>query len=156
MSADRPAASDGGPRVSRTRRVRAGRRSRPPPIALHVCVLTRAPWRRRPGRCMQFRGAHHPATSTDCPAASDGVGGDSQVHHPGADRPLRFHGRPLPRPFCDVSGAPLPAMSIDRWGPRITRERRQGPAVDRPPPSRRPRSRYNSDHAGKRYVLGPK
>ena len=56
--------------------------------------------------------------------------GNSQSRRPG---PLRFFGRSppvAPRPFCDVSGAPLPAISIDVWGPCISREQRQGPAGD--------------------------
>jgi len=79
----------------------------------------------------------------------------SPVCRLGADRPLHFPGRapcsPLPRPFCDVSGASLPAMSIDRWGLHIGQERRLGPAGDRPPSHLRRRS--NSDHANKRYVF---
>ena len=40
--------------------------------------------------------------------------------------------RPLTRPFCDVLGVPLPAMSIDRWGPGMSREQRREPAGDPP------------------------
>ena len=40
---------------------------------------------------------------------------------------------PLPGPFCDILGAPLPAVSIYRWGPGIGREQRRGPAGDHPP-----------------------
>ena len=44
MSADRPDMSDGGTGVSRTRRLGASRRSRPPvALQLHVRVLTGAP-----------------------------------------------------------------------------------------------------------------
>jgi len=43
----------------------SGRRSRPS-VALHVCFLTGAPRRRRPGRCPPFHAPIPPATSTDC------------------------------------------------------------------------------------------
>ena len=61
-----------------------------------------------------------------------------------------------PYPPLVVLGAPPPAMSIDcrwRWGPIIGREWRRVRPVIAPPPSL-PRRRFNSDHAGKRYVLG--
>ena len=80
--------------------------------------------------------------------------GNSQSRHPG---PLRFFVRSppvAPRPFCDVSGAPLPAISIDVWGPCISREQRQGPAGDCSPTVSRPHWQSNSSHAGKRYALG--
>ena len=48
-----------------------GRWSRPS-VALHVCFLTGAPRRRRPGHCPPFHLPIPPATSTDCPAVSDG------------------------------------------------------------------------------------
>jgi len=48
--------------------------------------LTGAPRRWRPGRCPPFHVPTPPATSTDCPAASNGGGGgDSPTHRPGAD-----------------------------------------------------------------------
>ena len=50
----------------------SGWRSRPS-VTLHVCVFTGAPRRRRRGRCPPFH-APTPATSTDCPAVSDGRG----------------------------------------------------------------------------------
>ena len=60
----------------------------------------------------------------------------------------------LPWSFCDVSGAPPPAMSIVRrqqWGPSIGGR----PAIAPPPLAHLPAiQRSNSDHAGKRYVLG--
>jgi len=55
-----------------------GRRSCPS-VALHVCFLTAAPRRWRPGRCLPFHVPIPPATSTNCPVASDGRGGDSLV-----------------------------------------------------------------------------
>jgi len=70
--------------------------------------------------------------------ASDGEGegrhSDSQARRAQANQPLHFpcHAptvAPIPRPFCDVSGKPPPAMSIDRWGPGIGREQRWGPAA---------------------------
>ena len=59
----------------------SSRRSRPS-VALHVCFLTGAPWRRRPGRCSPFHAS--------IPPASSGVrrgegGGDSPARRPGAD-----------------------------------------------------------------------
>ena len=50
----------------------SGWRSRPS-VTLHVCILTGAPRRRRRGRCPLFH-VPTPATSTDCPAVSDGRG----------------------------------------------------------------------------------
>jgi len=67
---------------------------------------------------------HPPATSTNCPVASDRGGGTV------IPRPVL---RPLPWPFCDVSGVQPPAMSIDQWGPRIGWEQHRVPAGDRPP-----------------------
>jgi len=68
----------------------------------------------------------HPlATSTDCPAASDGGEGSWVVI------PLPVV-HPLPWSFCDVSGAPPPATSIDQLGPGIGREQHRGPAGDPP------------------------
>ena len=81
----------------------SGRRSRPS-VALHVCFLTGAPRRRRPGRCPPFHAPIPPATSTNChcPAASDGGGGDSPARRPGADgrcaSPVTLPRTPL-RPF---------------------------------------------------------
>ena len=96
--------------------------------------------------------AHPPATLTDYPAASNGgvrrfpgppSGGRSAIALPPA----------APWPFCDVSGTPPPAMSIDRRGCHIGREQHRGLARDRPTPFA-PHRQSNSDHAGKRWVLG--
>jgi len=77
---------------------------------------------------------HSLVTSIDCPAASDG---DSPAHRLGADRPLRIPSLPCSPPaVLRRLGAPPPAMLIDRWGPGIGREQRQGPASDRLPPLR--------------------
>ena len=80
--------------VSHTQRVGAGRRSRPP-FALHVCVLTGAPWRRRPGRCPLFctpiLSCHRPIVLRRL----TGAGGDSPARRPGGHRPLHFPGRAL-------------------------------------------------------------
>jgi len=68
--------------------------------------------------------AHLPATSTDYPAATDGVGGLA-IPRPAIRGPINHCvstvvlPHTLPRPFCEVSGAPPPAMSIVRrrcWG----------------------------------------
>jgi len=72
MLADRPAASDGGP-VSRTR-------------ALHVCLLTGAPRRWRPGRCPSFLTPIPPTTRRlIVQQRPTGGCGDSPAHRPGAD-----------------------------------------------------------------------
>jgi len=83
--------------------------------------------------------ANPPATSTIVPRRPTGRGkgwhGDSPARRPQADRPLRIPSRSpcSPQPFCDVSGVPLPAMLIDRWGPGVSQEQRWGPAGDRLP-----------------------
>jgi len=83
--------------------------------------------------------AHPPATSTDCPAASDGGGrrfpvpssrGRSAIVLLWSHSPVA----PSPGRFCDFSHAPLPAVSIDRWGRYISREQCRGPASNRLPP----------------------
>ena len=48
-------------------------------VAFPACVSTRAPRRWRPSRCLPFHVPIPPATSTNCPVASDGRGGDSLV-----------------------------------------------------------------------------
>ena len=105
--------------VSHTQRVGAGWRSRPP-FALHVCVLTGAPRRRRPGRCPLFctpiLSCHRPIVLRRL----TGAGGDYPARRPGGPSAIalplsRSLCRLLPRPFCDVSGAPHPlCRSIDR------------------------------------------
>jgi len=92
MSADRLAAYDGGPGVSH------GGRSAivSPRCDPHLRFDRRAmasfgdP---ATARCLAC--THPPATSTDCPAASDGGEGhgDSLARRPGTDQPLRFPGR---------------------------------------------------------------
>ena len=81
---------------------------RVPPVALHVCVLTRAPGRLRPGRCPPFCvTAHPPATSTNCQRCPTGSGGDSLACRPGGRSAIVLPrswspSSPLSRPFCDV------------------------------------------------------
>ena len=53
-----------------------------PSVALHVCFLTGAPWRWRPGHCPPFHAPILPATSTDCPAASDWGRGKAVIPWP--------------------------------------------------------------------------
>ena len=78
-----------------------------------------------------------PVTSTDCPAVQRGA-----WRFPGPP----FRGRSaialiqscspcshLPWLFSDVSGMPLPSMSIDQLGPSIGQEHRRGPASNCPP-----------------------
>ena len=74
-----------------------------PSVMLHVCFLTGAPRRRRPGRCPPFHVPIPPATSTDCPAVSHrGGGGDSRpvIRGPMAVAfPSRAPPYPPPRQF---------------------------------------------------------
>ena len=132
-----------------------GDRFPPPPVAFPAHVLTAV--ETRPLAAVLH--AHPSATSTDCPAASDGggrqftslpSGGWLAIVLPWSCSPCS----PLPWPFCDVLGAPPPAMSIDQWGPRISHEQYRGPAGYRPSPPSCPHQRSNSDHVGKRYILG--
>jgi len=101
--------------ISRTWRPEAGRRPCPP-VVLHICVLTHVPWRGRPGRSLPaVSPAHLPAMST-VQRHPTGAGCDSPARCPGANRPLRSL-QPPPWLFCNVSGMPPPAMSIDQWVP---------------------------------------
>jgi len=97
--------------------------------------------------------AHSPAKLTDCPAASDVGGLQFLGPSSGADRPLCFPSRAptLAPPGRFVMFRPFHRL-LCRLGPRIGRERHRGPASDHLPPV--PHQRSNSDHAGKRYVLG--
>jgi len=121
------AASDGRLLVCHTRHPRSR-----PSIALHVCFLTDAPRRCRPGRCPAFYVPVPPTTSTDCPAAYDGgrrwFPGDSLSHRLEADGHCAFPVM-VPRTFPPaVLGAPPPATLIicrRRWGPVIGQQRRR-------------------------------
>jgi len=156
MSAHCPTTSDGGPGVSRTRRLGALWRSRPP-VALHVCVMTGAPQRQRPSRCPPFHAPIlprcRPIVQRHLTGREEERHGDSPAHRALADQPLRF-------PGCASFVASSPGRFVtfqvcqwDRWGPGIGRERHRGSAGDAPP--LRPHRRSNFDHAGKRYfVLG--
>jgi len=113
----------------------------------------------RPGRWPPFCMPIRPRRRLTVQRRPTGAGGNLPACHLGADWPLYFPGHappcsPLPRPFCDVLGAPPPAMSIDQWGPRISHEQYRGPAGYRPSPPSCPHQRSNSDHVGKRYILG--
>ena len=111
----------------------SSRRSRPS-VALHVCFLTGAPRRWRPGRCSPFHAPIPPASSS---VRRGGGGGDSPARRPGAN------GRCAPPYPPAVLGVPLLTMLIvrrRRWGPVIGRERRRVRPVITPPPSR-PRRR---------------
>jgi len=95
--------------------------------------LTGAPRRWRPGRCPPFHVPTPPATSTDCPAASNGGGGgDSPTHRPGADVRCASPVTLPPTIPPAVLSAPLLTMLIvrrRRWGPVTA----PGPACDRAP-----------------------
>ena len=145
MSADRPAASDGGPVVSHTRHP-VDDRVLP---TLHVCFLTGAPRRRRPGRCPPFHAPIPPATSTDCPAVwlpSPSSGGRWLLCFPSRDPPYPAPGR-FGRATAGYVDCPQAAM-----GSRHRPETAQGQSGDRSPSC--PRWRSNSDHAGKSTYLG--
>ena len=81
----------------------SGQRSLPS-VALHVCFLTGAPGQQRPSRCPPFHPPILPATSTNCPAASEGGGGDSPARRPGAD------GRCASPVILPHTSPPLPLM----------------------------------------------
>jgi len=98
--------------------------------------------------------AHPPATSTDCPAVSDGRGGEAVIPRPIVRGPIAIA---LPRSRSPRTLHPdrfehATAGYVDRlqagWGPIIGRERRPYRPLIAPSPSR-PRRRSNSDHPGK-------
>jgi len=115
----------------------AGRRSSPP-VAFPACVSTHVPRRWIPGHCLPFCTPIRPRCRLTVQRRPTGAGcipqpairGRSAIALPWSRSPCSH----FPRPFCDVSGAPLLAMSIDRWGLRIGQEQRRGPVGDRPPP----------------------
>jgi len=112
----------------------SGQRSRPS-VALHVCVLTGAPWRRRPGPACRFTCPSIPRrrlTVQRCPMG--GGGGDSRpiVRGPMA---VAFPSRAPPVPSTPtVLGAPLPAMLMSAGGDGVRHrpEMAPGPPGDRP------------------------
>jgi len=121
---------DGVPVVSRTQHLEAGRRSRPP---LHS---TSAFWQ----VCHSARDAAtacsfaRPSSPRHRPVVQRHLTGPGIIHHPGADRPLRFPGSaPTLAPSPAVLGVPPPTMSI---GSRHRPGTALGTAGDRPPPSR--------------------
>jgi len=126
----------------------SGWRSRPS-VTMHVCFLTGAPRRQRPGRCSPFHAPIPPR-----PAVSDGRG-EAVIPRPIVRGPMAVVLPRSPSPLA-VLGAPLPAMLIvcrRRWGPVIGRERRRVRPVIAHPPSRS-RRRSNSNHAGKSTYSG--
>ena len=152
MSADRSAASDSGPVVSRTRGLVSDRPSpsrRVPSLCFDTCA-TALETHLLPA----VLHAHPPATSTDCPTASDGASGDSPSYRPVADRPLHFPGHAPPAVLRRFGRAT--ARYADRsMGSRHQSGTASGigcQSLPIPPPSRSC-WRSNSD-CGKRYVLG--
>ena len=141
--------------VSRTRRPEASRPSRFP-IAFPACVSTCASrhWRLR--RCPLFCAPIHPWRRPIVQGHLTVMGGDSPACRPGpighCTSSVSLPCSTLPWPFCDILGAPPPAVSIYRWGPGIGREQRRGPAGDHPPFG--PCQRFDSDHTGKNTYLG--
>ena len=106
MSADRLATSDGGPVISHTRHL-VGNHA-PPSRSLHVS--TNASRRRRPSRCPPFHVPNPPATTTDCPVASEGGGGVIPWPVVRGPMAIAFPDRAPPA----ILGAPPPAVSIVR------------------------------------------
>ena len=143
VSADRPAASDGGLVVSHTRHLVI---DRVPPLR-----CTSAFWQVRHGAGDPAAARRFTRPSRPRPAASDGGGGgDSPARRPGAN------GRCAPPYPPAVLGVPLLTMLIvrrRRWGPVISWERSRVRLMIAPPPSR-PRRRSNSDHARKSLYSG--
>ena len=112
-------------------------------VALHVCFLTGAPRRRRRGCCPPFHARIPPATSTDCPAVSDGRG--VVIPRPVVRGPIAVA---LPR-----SRSPRPFWARNCRPMLIVQERRRVRPMIAPPPSR-PLRRSNSDHPGKSTYSG--
>jgi len=126
------------------------------PVALHVCILTGVPRRRRPGRCPPFCTLILPQCR---PIVQWRPTDDSPARHPGGRLATtlprsRSPSSPLLRPFLQRFGR-VTAHYVDRsdwWGARVNQQQHRGPVSDAPPPSR-PCRRSNSDNASKRYVL---
>jgi len=127
----------------------SGRQSRPS-ITLHVCFLTGAPQRRRPGCCSPFQAPIPPASSG---IRRGGGGGDSPARRPGAIV-LPQSRSPVPyRPFwaCTADYVDRPQAALrSRHRPGTA----PGPAGDCPSPPSCPHRRANSDHAGKSSYSG--
>ena len=157
MSADRLAASDGGPGVSHTRRPEAGQQT-PTPVAFPACVSTGAV-------CHGARDL--PAARCFTRPSTRSVDRLSNSVRQGWVVIPRTSSRgrsaiAFPR-SCSPSHSPVPSL-----GRFVTFRAHHHPlcrlidgvlemagnSVKDPPSHRRPRQRSNSDHAGKRYVLG--
>ena len=82
----------------------SGRRSRPP-VAFPACVSTRASRCQRPGCCPLFHAPNPSATSTDCPVASDGGGGDSPARERRRIRPAIATSLPLRASAAEAQAA---------------------------------------------------
>ena len=126
----------------------SGQRSRPS-VALHVCLLTGAPRRQRPGHCPLFHAPILPATPRRRPATSKAVGGDSLAHRPMAVA-LPESRSPVPSPsHFRRATAGYVARKQAAMGSRHRPGMAPDPAGDRPP-----RRRSNSDQAGKSTYSG--
>ena len=134
MSTDRLAVSDGVPVLSHTRGPIGIRisLSHSQPVFRHVCQGARDPPFYAP-----IRPQRRPTVQRRLPGPPPR--GQSAIALP------QSRSR-SPRPFCNISVAPLPAMWIVR--------RRRVWLVIAPPLPARPCQRSNSDHTSKRYVLG--
>ena len=130
----------------------SGQRSRPS-VALHVCFLTGAPRRRRPGRCC-CSPFHVPI-----PPASSGVrrggGGDFLAHRLGADgrcaSPVTLSRTPSHFGCATADYVDRPQVAL---GSRHRSGTAPGPAGDRPSPLRAPAGDLTPDHAGKSWYSG--
>jgi len=123
MSTDNPAASDCRPVVSCTQGLVGDRvPHHVPSLCFDIC--TTAPKTRLLPTVLR---AHTPATSTDCPAASDR-----------GQWPLHFPSRPVLWLFCDVSRVPPPTVLIDQRGPLYWPGTVSGTGWQSPPPLRTP------------------
>jgi len=148
MSADRQAASDGGPVVSHTR-YPVGNRGPP-------SRCTSAFWQvhHGAGDLAAARRFTRPSRPRRRPIVQRRPTGEAVIPWPIVPGPMAV-ALSRSRPPA-VLGAPPRATSIvrrRRWGPVIGRGRRQVRPVIAPPPSH-PRRRSNSDHAGESTYSG--
>jgi len=134
-----------------------GQQSRPL-VACHICIMTGVLWRRRPSCCTPFCVPVLPRRRLVVQRRLTwGRGhGDAPARRPGADRPFRIPGHapsvgPSPGRFATfwVRHCPL-CRSINGVLASAGNSVGSRPAI---PPLRTYR-RSNSNHAGKRYVLG--
>ena len=126
-------------------------------VALHVCFFDRCATAPETRPLPAVSRAHPPATSTDCPAVSDGGGGEAVIPRHvvrgpmAAALPRSRSPRTLPPDRFGRATAGYVDVRRRRWGPVIGREWRRVRPVT--PPSR-PHRQSNSVHAGKSTYSG--